>query len=184
MNCFNHQDKPAVAECRFCGKNVCGECAVELGRGRGVACSIVCERMARALFRKAEWRRRFGVAAFVVVSLALTIVLALATERRGGPWLLFLLPYAGGSVMMTWFFFFTSWHFYMWVTRGAPFRAGDAVVVTEGPHRGIQGDVVRLSAGSATTVVVNLTVEGVPVVHHFGWEELRKIRKPPPPRRG
>ena len=181
MNCFNHQDREAAAQCRFCGKGVCDECGIRLGRNRGVACSVECERTARAELRKADARRKLGFVGFVLFAVALTVMLALGTERRGGPWLLLLLPYAGGSILMTWFLFFSSWHFYMWASHGAPFHAGDHVLITSGPHKGIKGDVVRLSAGSATTVVVGLTVDGKSLVHHFGWEELRKLRKPAAP---
>ena len=41
MNCFNHKDREAAAQCRFCGKGVCDECAVPLGKGRGTACSSI-----------------------------------------------------------------------------------------------------------------------------------------------
>ena len=180
MRCFNHKDKVAVAECRFCGKNVCDQCAVPLGPGRGVACSTQCARVARAALRKHDLRQRLAAVAFILVSLALTVLLTRVIQRRGGPWLLFLFPFAPGAAIMTWFVFYSSWNFYMWITRGAPFHPGDAVVVTEGPHKGIQGEVARLSARSSTTVVVALTVEGEPVVHHFGWEEIRRIKKPPP----
>ncbi len=183
MNCFNHKDREAAAQCRFCGKGVCDECAVPLGKGRGTACSRECEQSARAGFRRADQRRRMAFAAYVVVTMVLTAALALAMERRGGPWLWLLLPFAAGAALVTWFFFFTWWHFCMWAWRGAPDRAGEAVRVTDGPHQGRKGEVVRLSAGSSTRVVVSLAVEGEPLTHHFDWEQLRKIRKPPPEKR-
>ncbi len=41
MNCFNHQDKPAVALCKSCGKALCGDCLAELSNG--IACKGSCE---------------------------------------------------------------------------------------------------------------------------------------------
>ena len=47
MRCFYHQDKDAVGICKFCGKGVCTECAVDLGKG--LACRSRCEDSARAI---------------------------------------------------------------------------------------------------------------------------------------
>src|ERR1043166_3474197 len=41
MRCFYHQDKDAVGSCKSCGKGLCSECAVDLGRG--LACRGRCE---------------------------------------------------------------------------------------------------------------------------------------------
>ena len=45
MRCFTHQDREAVALCRGCGRGVCSECAVDVGRG--LACRGRCEQFAR-----------------------------------------------------------------------------------------------------------------------------------------
>ena len=47
MRCFYHRDRDAVGECKACGKGVCAECAVDLGRG--LACRDRCEDEAKAL---------------------------------------------------------------------------------------------------------------------------------------
>ncbi|MBP7275989.1 MAG: hypothetical protein KBA51_07280, partial [Kiritimatiellae bacterium] len=33
MKCFNHEDRDAVGTCKSCGKGVCRECAVDMGKG-------------------------------------------------------------------------------------------------------------------------------------------------------
>src|SRR5262249_52940930 len=47
MHCFYHQDKYAVGVCKSCGKGVCIECAVDLGKG--LACRGRCEESVRAI---------------------------------------------------------------------------------------------------------------------------------------
>ncbi|MEI6194808.1 MAG: hypothetical protein WCS42_10810 [Verrucomicrobiota bacterium] len=47
MRCFYHQDKDAVGSCKSCGKGLCVECAVDLGKG--LACRGRCEESARAI---------------------------------------------------------------------------------------------------------------------------------------
>lgn len=41
MHCFYHHDKDAVGGCKSCGKGLCAECAVDLGKG--LACRGRCE---------------------------------------------------------------------------------------------------------------------------------------------
>lgn len=41
MKCFHHQDRDAVGSCKSCGKGLCAECAVDLGKG--LACRGRCE---------------------------------------------------------------------------------------------------------------------------------------------
>ena len=47
MRCFYHQDGEAVGTCKSCGKGVCVECAVDLGKG--LACRGRCEGSAQAV---------------------------------------------------------------------------------------------------------------------------------------
>jgi hypothetical protein len=47
MRCFYHQDREAVGTCKSCGKGVCGECVVDLGKG--LACRSRCEADVRAV---------------------------------------------------------------------------------------------------------------------------------------
>ena len=49
MRCFYHQDKEAVGTCKSCGKGVCAECAVDLGKG--LACRSRCEESVRAIIQ-------------------------------------------------------------------------------------------------------------------------------------
>lgn len=47
MKCFYHQDRHAVGSCKSCGKGVCPDCAVDLGKG--LACRSHCEENAQAV---------------------------------------------------------------------------------------------------------------------------------------
>jgi hypothetical protein len=52
MRCFYHQDREAVGGCKSCGKGLCPECAVDLGKG--LACRGRCEADAQALIQLLE----------------------------------------------------------------------------------------------------------------------------------
>ena len=47
MSCFYHHDRESVGGCKSCGKSLCPECAVDLGKG--LACRGRCEDDVRAL---------------------------------------------------------------------------------------------------------------------------------------
>lgn len=47
MSCFYHHEKDSVGGCKSCGKALCPECAVDLGKG--LACRGYCEEDVRAL---------------------------------------------------------------------------------------------------------------------------------------
>ncbi len=49
MRCFYHQDREAVGACKSCGKGLCPECAVDLGKG--LACRGRCEAEVEALMQ-------------------------------------------------------------------------------------------------------------------------------------
>ena len=40
MNCYNHQNTPAVAICKNCSKGLCPECLTEVKNG--IACTATC----------------------------------------------------------------------------------------------------------------------------------------------
>ena len=42
MKCFNHEERDAVGTCKSCGKGICRECAVDMGKG--LACHDRCEK--------------------------------------------------------------------------------------------------------------------------------------------
>ena len=52
MRCFYHHDKEAVGSCKVCGKALCPECIVDLGKG--LACRGRCEADAKALIQLIE----------------------------------------------------------------------------------------------------------------------------------
>jgi nitrate reductase NapE component len=47
MNCYYHQDHPAVGICKSCNKGVCYECAADIRNG--LACKNSCEAEVKAL---------------------------------------------------------------------------------------------------------------------------------------
>jgi hypothetical protein len=52
MKCFYHRNLDAIGNCKSCGKGLCPDCAVDLGRG--LACRNKCEEDARALIALIE----------------------------------------------------------------------------------------------------------------------------------
>ena len=47
MSCFYHHDRGSVGGCKSCGKSLCPECAVDLGKG--LACRGHCEEDVRSI---------------------------------------------------------------------------------------------------------------------------------------
>lgn len=176
-NCFTHKGTQAIAECRICGKNVCDTCGIDLGKGEGFACCPECEQKARSLIRKGTLRSRIWVFSLLGITVAITAALTfpLLGNERPLSILLSLFPIAGMVVMCVWFIYYFSFHIYMRITRGAPFRVGDFVVVTDGPHKGTEGEVQRL--GDRLGVVVALEVGGVTSNYGFDWYQIRKAKK-------
>jgi len=60
MRCFYHHDKEAVGSCKSCAKGLCGECAVDLGKG--LACRARCEDAAGAIIALIDRNIRMSAA--------------------------------------------------------------------------------------------------------------------------
>ncbi len=58
MSCFYHHDRNSVGGCKSCGKSLCPECAVDLGKG--LACRGHCEEDVRALIALIDHNVRFS----------------------------------------------------------------------------------------------------------------------------
>jgi hypothetical protein len=52
MKCFYHRNLDAVGSCKSCGKGLCPECAVDLGKG--LACRDQCEEEAKRVINLIE----------------------------------------------------------------------------------------------------------------------------------
>ena len=78
MRCFYHQDKEAVGLCKSCGKGLCAECAVDLGKGLG--CRGRCEEIARAIIELVDR----NIQLFTTPAKAQLVVPA-AVQRTGPP---------------------------------------------------------------------------------------------------
>ena len=49
MNCYYHQDMPAIGLCKSCGRGLCSQCIAEVGEG--LACQNRCEQRVGTLNR-------------------------------------------------------------------------------------------------------------------------------------
>ena len=58
MRCFYHHEKEAVGTCKSCGKGLCPDCAVDLGKG--LACRGHCEEDAKAMIQLIERSIKFS----------------------------------------------------------------------------------------------------------------------------
>ena len=96
MRCFYHQDKDAVGGCKSCGKGLCVECAVDLGKG--LACRGRCEEDVRAVVElvdrniklqptatrliQAGGSARLAASLFFLASGAVFLIYGLTSERE------------------------------------------------------------------------------------------------------
>jgi hypothetical protein len=78
MRCFYHQDKEAVGTCKSCGKGLCSECAVDVGKG--LACRSRCEADARAIIQLVERNVQLSTA-----TPKAQLVMPAAVQRTGQP---------------------------------------------------------------------------------------------------
>jgi hypothetical protein len=58
MNCFYHQDRPAIGICKNCQRGLCSDCAVEVPDG--LACKERCERQVLLLGRLVKGSEQAG----------------------------------------------------------------------------------------------------------------------------
>ena len=95
MRCYYHQDREAVGTCKSCGKGLCPECAVDLGKG--LACRDRCEEDTRTLIQlidnniqmqpaasrliQAGGSARMAGSLFFLATGAIFLVYGLASER-------------------------------------------------------------------------------------------------------
>jgi len=60
LNCYRHEDRPAIAVCRNCGKATCIECCDDTGRG--IACSATCiDELQQAHQLTERLKQNFGI---------------------------------------------------------------------------------------------------------------------------
>ena len=57
MRCFYHQDREAIGACKSCGKGLCPECAVDLGKG--LACRGRCEADVQGIIKLVDQNIRY-----------------------------------------------------------------------------------------------------------------------------
>lgn len=99
MNCFEHQDMPAVGACLACGRGVCAGCAAETEGATAICCKNRCESAASEVLEARRYeamqpeihaaqqldrdrgRRR---AVFVSTLLAVALMIAWYATGRGG----------------------------------------------------------------------------------------------------
>lgn len=60
MQCYRHQERPAIAICRHCGKATCSNCGEDTGHG--VACNSGCAAELQNTYRlTTRLKRNYGV---------------------------------------------------------------------------------------------------------------------------
>jgi len=70
------------------------------------------------------------------------------------------------------------WDVYVRIARGAPFRVGDLVEITDGPFSGQIGEVCKILEGTYTVAVRLLHAGDAAETHFFEWHQLRRIHRP------
>ena len=103
MNCFSHQNEPAIGICKACQKAVCVSCAIDTGRG--LACSAECENEVKALNMIVDKSKQ---------------IYSIGTSSR--------LPPTGVLMFMFFGFIFTSVGLYQYIESGRP----DFIALTMG----------------------------------------------------
>lgn len=110
-----------------------------------------------------------------VLMVAICLTIALFLTGAGMSVFPAILIGASSAVVGTWFVVRIRYLIWIHVTRGAPFRKGDRVEVTEGPHLGKVGEV---EVNDSECNRAWITLDGAPSEsepQHFRWEEIRKI---------
>lgn len=98
--------------------------------------------------RSAEMKmKRLAGYSPVLLSILLAIVLTAVLHSTGKGLVASALMGSATAVLSVWFAFFSMYRLTMFVTRGAPFRVGDSVRVTDGDFAGKRGTVTKLVDG-------------------------------------
>lgn len=86
--------------------------------------------------------------------------------------------FAGATigVISVWFTFLTCYRIWVFITRGAPFKLGDRVLITSGDFKGHRGIVTKIVEGYNAVCVRIQDQEGIPD-RFFEWDKLTKRHK-------
>lgn len=103
MNCFNHPQEPAVAQCTDCGKGLCPECAAKY---RPILCTSCYQKRKRS----EQWRSILGLSLLVALFvIGYRLDFMVSDPKMGMQWM-------SGYILMA------IWAGYLFVERFIPYK--------------------------------------------------------------
>ena len=114
------------------------------------------------------------LAGWLTGALDIGLWVALLLRDKGVNWVASVLSGACVGVVVSWFVCFLTWHVRMRVTRGAPFRVGDQVVITDGPLKGEAGEVRAICEGRCSVWVALARGGDTSDLQFFDWDQIRR----------
>lgn len=130
-------------------------------------------RMRSSSDRKLSWDVLL-LAGWLAATFAIGLWVALELQDQGVNWIASIFLGAFAGVVLCWFFCYLTWHIFMRVTRGAPFRIGDRVVITDGPLKGEVGEVRKLCEGRCSVWVALVRDDDTSELHFFDWDQISR----------
>lgn len=112
---------------------------------------------------------------FYGLAVVAAVFVAARFRDEGMGWVLSLLLGAGAGAVGVWFLSWFFWQATMRITRGAPFRIGDRVEITNGEHKGAVGNVQEVLEGRYAVRVMLENQADTESSLVFSWNELRRL---------
>lgn len=111
----------------------------------------------------------------LMIVVAISVMTVLLIDGGG----LFSSAFIGATVgfISVWFIFLTCYRIWAFITRGAPFKLGDSVLITSGDFQGHRGIVTKIAEGH-NAVFVRIQDKEEIQDHVFEWRQLTKRHKP------
>lgn len=113
--------------------------------------------------------------AFYGPATIIAVLVAAHLQEKGDEWFPAVLVGATVSTLVAvglWFLWWGIWQIAMRLGRGAPFRIGDPVVITNGEHKGTMGIVSGVSKEVYAVRVIFQTKTDTESSAMFFWHEL------------
>jgi Na+/proline symporter len=112
----------------------------------------------------------------VLLAILLAIALTAVLHSTGKGLVASALMGSAAAVLSVWFAFFSIYRLTMFVTRGAPFRVGDSVRVTDGDYAGMRGTVTKIVDGSPTVFLKLDEESSGSGERYFDWNQVSRRR--------
>jgi hypothetical protein len=116
---------------------------------------------------------------FFTVMLVIALIFGWSEWNKGTPLLLSCLTGAFLGFFITWFPTIIIWRFFLYVTRGVPFRDGQLVKITKGKYRGAKGLIEKRDCQQAMVLVkLHTDADGKSISHSdwFDWLEVCRFK--------